>query len=173
MCLRQGTCRKTLLMHDLTIPNASGFCVKNPFSSVGNGLLPEQPIKVHVSASIYLLALFFAFFVCEKCMAKRHPYHRSNRSDKEKAERLQIYPIKDQSFSHAIARIDGKHEHKAKSNRRQPLVLSPIIVFPIKRDRTIVAAGSIIHWVPPACASVILPAEKRHDAIILNAQITR
>ena len=63
-------------------------------------------------------------------MTKHHPYHRSNRSDKEKAERLQIDPIKDQAFSHAIARIDGKHEHKAKSNRRQPLVLSPIIVFP-------------------------------------------
>ena len=61
MCLRQGTCRKPLLMHDLTIPNASGFCVKNPFSSVGNGLLPEQPIKVHVSAGIYYLLFSLLF----------------------------------------------------------------------------------------------------------------
>lgn len=131
---------------------------ENPFSSVGNGLLPEQPIKF-MYRQAYITCSFLCFLVREKCMTKHHPYHRSNRSDKEKAERLQIDPIKDQAFSHAIARIDGKHEHKAKSNRRQPFVLSPIIVFPIKRDRTIVAAGSIIHWAPPACASVILPAE--------------
>ena len=55
-------------------------------------------------------------------MTKHHPYHRSNRSDKEKAERLQIDPIKDQAFSHAIARIDGKHEHKAKSNREKNMI---------------------------------------------------
>ena len=34
---------------------------ENPFSSVGNGLLPEQPIKVHVSASIYYLLFSLLF----------------------------------------------------------------------------------------------------------------
>ena len=103
---------------------------ENPFSSVGNGLLPEQPIKVHVSASIYYSLFSLLFSSAKSAWPSANPYHRSNRSDKENAERLQIDPIKDQAFSHAIARIDGKHEHKAKSNRRQPLVLSPIIVFP-------------------------------------------
>ena len=35
---------------------------ENPFSSVGNGLLPEQPIKVHVSASIYYLLFSLLFW---------------------------------------------------------------------------------------------------------------
>ena len=129
MCLRQGTCRKPLLMHDLTIPNASGFCVKIHSRPLEMGCCQNSPLKF-MYRQAYITCSFLCFLVREKCMTKHHPYHRSNRSDKEKAERLQIDPIKDQAFSHAIARIDGKHEHKAKSNRRQPLVLSPIIVFP-------------------------------------------
>lgn len=56
-------------------------------------------------------------------MAKHHPYHRSNRSDKEKAERLQINPIKVQAFSHAIARIDGKHEHISMHIKEDPIMI--------------------------------------------------
>ena len=34
---------------------------ENPFSNVENGLLQKQPIKVHVSASIYYLLLSLLF----------------------------------------------------------------------------------------------------------------
>ena len=129
MHLRQGACQKALLMHDLTILNASGFCVKIHSRPLEMGCCQNSPLNSCIGKHI-LFALFFAFFVCEKCMAKRHPYHRSNRSDKEKLSVCKSTRLKIKAFSHAIARIDGKHEHKAKTNRCQPLVLSPIIVFP-------------------------------------------
>ncbi|MFR6694333.1 MAG: hypothetical protein ACLUS6_10235 [Dysosmobacter sp.] len=91
--LRQGTCLKAP-SSDAQPYYSKCFRVlrENPFSNVENGLLQKQPIKVHVSASIYYFALFFAFFVCRKAHGQHHPYHRSNRSDKEKAERLPNQP---------------------------------------------------------------------------------
>ena len=56
MCLRQGTCRTPLLMHDLTIPNASGFCVKIHSRPLEMGCCQNSPLKfMYRQAYIYLL----------------------------------------------------------------------------------------------------------------------
>ena len=60
--LRQGTCLKAP-SSDARPYYSKCFRVlrENPFSNVENGLLQKQPIKVHVSASIYYLLFSLLF----------------------------------------------------------------------------------------------------------------
>ena len=60
--LGQGTCLKDL-SSDARPYYSKCFRVlrENPFSTVENGLLQKQPIKVHVSASIYYLLFSLLF----------------------------------------------------------------------------------------------------------------
>ena len=71
---RQGTCLKAPSSDARPYhPKCFRALRENLFLSVGNGLLPEQPIKVHVSASIYYLLFSLLFWSAKSAWPSANP----------------------------------------------------------------------------------------------------